>query len=554
MRQLNNISIESNVAPGIDLMPLIGEAAWHSVTLDPTIAEVSDDHFQKLAADLKEYGALRPGIKILEVAAYAHITGYMFAESFDAEVTLFDVSSSTLRLGRDIAEERGLPIRRVRRVAGDFHSLPFETGEFDVVYIASALHHTWRWHHVLDELLRVTRIGGHLILENEPCRRELCLYRFRTNRSDDFTVAEALLDQQGLLRTVAEPYFGSRVEQLFGMTENQEIRLGDMLGLLSQKSEILLIKASPQICMGSLENRIENALLNKANTLEKGCFGKIIHDAFDCALDKMRRLNEISSSLWPEKMHVDALIMMISRLLSNSVYGRGELVFTASRYLSLETLERLAKNLKVLFDKNSKLAIDLDRSVIFGAAIKLIVCKQQEMEVKKKNWGEVISDDGVDLMFDPELLRIMNPSNLLFPKIQNAAIEDIANALGTDWHVAINPDGVRVANPLVARPGVLTTPLHAEHVVVFARVYGVGEERSWTLWLTIDGERRANLVFEKSGSGLLVASVSNGVGPIRIEFEAIGNNDSEVPKFNLAHLGVLRVPEHRQPALIPEAA
>ncbi len=538
MRKLNNISIEPNVAPGIDLMPLIGEAAWHSVTLDPTIAEVSDDHFKKLVADLKEYGALRPGIKILEVASYAHITGYMFAKNFDADVTLFDVSSSTLRLGRDIAEERGLPINRVRRVAGDFHSLPFETGEFDVVYIASALHHTWRWRHVLDELLRVTRIGGHLILENEPCRRELCFYRFRTNRIDDFTMTEKLLDQQGVLRTVAEPYFGSRAEQLFGMTENQEIRLGDMLGFLAQKSEILLIKASPQICMGSLEKKIEDALLKNKS------FGKIIHDAFDSALGEVQRSNEVTSALLPDKLHVDALIMLILGFLSNSVYGQGDLVFRTSQSHSSETSERLAKNLKVLFDRNSSLALDLDRSVIFGAGIKLIVCKQQDEELRIKNFRDSISDDGVDLMFDAGLLRIMNPSNSLFPSIQSAAIKDVANALGADWHVAISPNGVRIATPLVAKPRVLTAPLHAEHVVVFARVFGVCEERAWSLWLTVDGERRGNLVFEKSESGLLVASVSNAVGSICIEFEPIGYEDSGLPTFNLAHLCVLRLPKH----------
>lgn len=539
MRKLNNISIEPNVAPGIDLMPLIGEAAWHSVTLDPTIGQVSDDHFKKLVSDLKSYGALRPGIKILEVASYAHITGYMFAKSFDAEVTLFDVSSSTLRLGRDIAEERGLPINRVRRVAGDFHSLPFETGEFDVVYIASALHHTWRRRHVLNELLRVTRVDGHLILENEPCRRELCFYRFRTNRVDDFTMAEKLLDQQGVLRTVAEPYYGSRVEQLFGMTENQEIRLGDILGLLSQKSEILLLKASPQICMGSLEKRIEAALL------ESKSFGQIIHDAFDSALDGLQRSNEVSSAFLPDKLHVEALITLISDLLSNSVYGQGDLVIRSSQSYSSVTPEHLAKNLKVLFDANSSLALDLDRSVIFGASIKLIVRKHlQQEELRIRNFRDSISDDGVDLMFDVELLRIMNPSNSLFPSIQSANIKDVANALGADWRVAINPNGVRIATPLAAKPRVLTAPLHAEHVVVFARVFGVCEGRSWSLWLTVDGERRAKLVFEKSESGLLVVSVSNAVGSICIEFEAIGYEDSGLPMFNLAHLCVLRVPEY----------
>ncbi len=133
MRKLHNISIEPNVAPGIDLLPLIGETAWHSVTLDPSIAEVSKAHFETLVTDLGNHDALRQGLKVLEVAAYAHITGYILAERFKADVTLFDVSSSTLRLGRSLAFEHGFPTALVRRVAGDFHELPFDTGEFDVV-------------------------------------------------------------------------------------------------------------------------------------------------------------------------------------------------------------------------------------------------------------------------------------------------------------------------------------------------------------------------------------------------------------------------------------
>jgi ubiquinone/menaquinone biosynthesis C-methylase UbiE len=260
MRTLNNISIEQNIAPGIDLLPIIGETAWHEVTVDPSIVEVSEQHFKQLSIDLKEYGMLKPKLKILEVAAYSHITGYLLASKLNANVTLFDVSSATLRLGRDIAHESGLPSGDVRRVAGDFHQLPFNDNEFDVVYISSALHHTWRWHYVLAELLRVTKTNGLLILENEPCKRELCFYRFRTNRADNFTETEEWLDKHGLLRTVAEPYLGSRNEQLFGMTENQEIPLGDLLEQLVNNNELLFIKTTPQICMGTLENNLDDAL------------------------------------------------------------------------------------------------------------------------------------------------------------------------------------------------------------------------------------------------------------------------------------------------------
>lgn len=540
MRTLSNISIEPNVAPSIDLLPLIGETAWHSVTLDPSIAEVSKAHFDQLVADLRNYGVLRPGLKVLEVAAYAHVTGYMFAESYNAEVTLFDVSASTLRLGLDLATERSLHSTRVRRVAGDFHSLPFDTCEFDVVYISSALHHTWRWRSVLAELVRVTKVGGHLILENEPCRRELCFYRFRTNRQEELNAAETFLDQQGLLRTVAEPYLGSRSEQLFGMTENQEIRLPE----LSLSSNLVFLRASPQICMGYFENAIDRALgsLSDSPVQTLDNIRSIISGAFEEARIEVRRLGALEASLLPDVIHVDALIMRICGLLENSSYGRGELMLASSGSLTPVSTEHLSKLLKPLIEVDSKLARDLDRATLFGAAIKVIACKQSELEVGRTKRLEAITVDGVDIMFEPEVFQLMDPRNTLFPEMQCAAIEDIVQAFGVDWNIAVNDNGVRVATPIVDSPKVQTDPAQAEHVVVFARVYGVGGEQPWTLWLTVDGERRANLVFDKSGSGLLLASVSNAVGPIRIEFEALGTEKCGTPKFNLAHLGVLKIP------------
>lgn len=111
MRTLNNISIEPNVAPGIDLLPLIGGTAWHSVTLDPTIVYVSYTHFEGILENLRRQGHLRSGLKVPGVAVYAHITGYIFSERFNADVTLFDVSSLTLKLGRKLAAKQGINSR-----------------------------------------------------------------------------------------------------------------------------------------------------------------------------------------------------------------------------------------------------------------------------------------------------------------------------------------------------------------------------------------------------------------------------------------------------------
>lgn len=541
MRFLNNISIEPNIAPGIDLLPLIGETAWHLITIDSSIVDVSRAHFSQLVADLQKYGELRSGLKLLDVAAYAHITGYMFSERFDADVTLFDVSSNTLRLGRGLAEAQGISEARVRRVAGDFHELPFDTGEFDVVYISSALHHSWRWRLVLSELIRVTRVGGVLILENEPCRRELCFYRFRTNRPGELSDAEDFLDKKGLLRTVAEPYLGSRPEQLFGMIENQEIRLADLLEEISLSSKLKFLSVSPQICMGTLEKAIDNSLLVPSNSMPEILDG-LVRGALEQARTEIHASSSLSPSLLPEEMHVDALVDRLKILLAKSPYGRGELLISATSDLNPVKSDRLDTFLKSFVENDTTLALDLDRATLFGAAIKVIVCKQRQGRESRSNALCYILDDGVNLFFQPEIFQLLAAQNTLFPVMQSAAIEDIVDAFGADWNVAVDHNGVRVATPLVPCPKVLTCSATNYHVIVFARVYGIGGKRPpWTLWLKINGERRASLVFERSESALMVASVSNAVGPILIEFVAVGTDSDEIPNFSLGHLGVLRV-------------
>ena len=46
-------------------------------------------------------------------------------------------------------------------------------------------------------------------------------------------------------------------------------------------------------------------------------------------------------------------------------------------------------------------------------------------------------------------------------------------------YVEVNPNGVRVATPLVVCRRILTVPTQAEYVVVFARVYGVCGLKPW---------------------------------------------------------------------------
>jgi len=132
------------------IQPLLGEVAWYSVILDPRIAKESDRHYDLVYSVIKQFGrTLPPNPRILEIASYAHTTGYRLAQKQQARVTLFEISRHSLRLGRQLAGGRPED-ENPRLVAGDFHALPFADAAFDLVYICSALHHTLKFQTVLN--------------------------------------------------------------------------------------------------------------------------------------------------------------------------------------------------------------------------------------------------------------------------------------------------------------------------------------------------------------------------------------------------------------------
>lgn len=219
------------------MMNAVGEISWHSLTVDPSIDEVSRRHADEIRVRLDTTSGKT--IRFLEVGAYAHYSADILANDLPVEATVTDISSSTLALGRRHAVSAGLDPSAVRRVAADFHDLPFENGSFDFVFIASALHHTWTWKTVLRELFRVTASGGQVFLMNEPVKRAFCFYGFRTNRPNQFRPVEQALFDTGVLRCVAEPYLGSRPETLFGMVENQLIDIDEFMGEIREEAEIV---------------------------------------------------------------------------------------------------------------------------------------------------------------------------------------------------------------------------------------------------------------------------------------------------------------------------
>lgn len=206
--------------------PQLGEFVWHQQTRDTTVDDMSQRHLatlRVLAKEIQARGLKRP-LRVLELGAYRHYSAHLLADEMGAEAWLSDISASALEFGRDRATELGL--RRIGQIcAADFHDLPFSDAYFDIVFIASAVHHTQRPELVLREMARITRAGGLIWLENEPVGRAACLYLYNCNRPESYSRYEQALADAELLRLVSSPFHGTRPEEMFAMVENDRIPL-----------------------------------------------------------------------------------------------------------------------------------------------------------------------------------------------------------------------------------------------------------------------------------------------------------------------------------------
>lgn len=512
--------------PGLAIEPVLGEFAWHSITTDPTILDVSKQHFQNILNDLEKSGLLRDGLRILEVGAYAHVTGYMLARTIKASVTLADISQTTLSKGYELAMAEGLQTDNVERVACDFHALPFESNKYDVVYIASALHHTWLYQSVLAELARVTAKGGILILEEEPLRRELCFYEFRTNRPEEFDKKEIQLERSGLLRTIAEPYYGSRAELLFGMTENQEMELSEIINGLSDAFDVDCCDLIPSKCMGELERKIDEELL-RSSTGASDLIFKIVREYIDEAeKDAPTRsyLTQIKLSQSCNYHKLRSLIERISKRLDLSNY-QSELITTDKRLGSMISNEGAVERLQ------------LNRTILFGGSIRLVASKKALSEqidfppIKNENTT-------VSTGFNANLDSLMTNVSQLFPNIQKGNRDDVIQAFGDDWEIS-EANGIVYAIPMKLNPEISIDHDSDSSLLVSIRVYAVVEDVPWTLGFFVDDELRAHVEFTQSGTALLVASISNAISPNTLRLTSI--SDLANVHFNVPHVSVVSV-------------
>jgi SAM-dependent methyltransferase len=502
---------------------LIGECAWHSLTVDPTLKAVSDGHYDYVVNSLRHHRRLVEGraIRILEVASYAHTTGYRLQQELGADVTLFELSAKALLLGRRMAEADGIAVQP-QLVAGDFHALPFEANSFDVVYISSAVHHTWKYETVISELQRVLAPGGLLLLLNEPCHRQCCFYGFRTNRPTNFTKFENVLNDLGVIRTFGEPYLGSRPETSFGMIENQTIPLRRLLDLLNSDTKVISLVLTPEDCIGDLERGwIENrhqGLAVLVNTIESNLMERRAEAMkhFDKAADGMQ-------------------------------------LYLPSPHLLRPFAQRIAQALCNLPPVSDEETFRTALSEIFGAAVQIVAEKpngasRQSNRTLKDGLEE---KDGIIYALDERIRKILLHDCSLLPDVQSADEHQIANFFPADcWQycVRVAEEGSPIITlSLISQPAQINIP-GCRHRLLFVLRYSCSVPEHCHVRIQIRYLDRQLYVEQiwQAGSYLWVALLPTGNEPIVLDLlrEVIApNGECELNSegFEVAFTGAFQI-------------
>ena len=502
--------------------PLLGEFVWHALTEDTTLAAVSAAHFRAVQEVLARHAGTPPaGMQILEVAAYAHTTGYSLTGEKGSRATLLDIAASALRLGRKNARTNGLPLEATRLVAADFHSLPFEDAQFHLVYICSALHHTERWQQVLAELVRVLAPGGMLFLENEPCLREFCFYQFRTNRQDSFTAFEKALDASGAIRTIAEPYVGSRPEMLFGMIENQRIPLEELRQVIENECRTVEFNVFPGPGAGKFEHELLRHREMAAGALDAWLVSRLEEICVQAApslgeterglgfsLPGRAQIAALSRSIVPAVKAMPAILAPRVRQLL------GRLTHAPQRFLPRDYREGLAR--------------------LFGAAVNIVAIKRGAPGAGVSGRLKVSfpEEDGVVLGFEPGIRRLLAQRESVFPDLQTAPQEALQRVFPPpDWEIKVSSAGNR---SVVSRlpTAIILAPVAAGSLVLL-RVYAARIDHPYRVALFLGDAELSGMDVYQSESFLLSA-VAGRSDPLRVRTTALKVQEGAPPQSLIA--------------------
>ncbi|MFW6691946.1 methyltransferase domain-containing protein [Streptomyces sp. MAR4 CNX-425] len=137
-------------------------------TPDEPIADAS----RRTVAHMADRLDLHESHTVLDLGAGYGGSARYLAETYGCRVLALNLSDVENRRHRELNEARGLD-RRIEVVDGSYDDLPYEDASVDVVWSQDALLHSGDRAHVLAQIARVLRPGGHVVF-TDPMRADDC--------------------------------------------------------------------------------------------------------------------------------------------------------------------------------------------------------------------------------------------------------------------------------------------------------------------------------------------------------------------------------------------
>ncbi|MFW9877214.1 MAG: class I SAM-dependent methyltransferase, partial [Candidatus Thorarchaeota archaeon] len=117
-----------------------------------------------------ELSGLKPGMKVLDVSSGRGTQSIFYAKKFGVQVTGLDIAEEMIKSATQNAKIEGVENLTSFKL-GDSQNLPFEDNSFDVVINECAVGIPDDSQRVLDEMVRVSKPNGVVIIHESTWRK-----------------------------------------------------------------------------------------------------------------------------------------------------------------------------------------------------------------------------------------------------------------------------------------------------------------------------------------------------------------------------------------------
>jgi ubiquinone/menaquinone biosynthesis C-methylase UbiE len=180
----------------------------------------------KRTAELAE---LREGLTVLDVSSGRGTQSLYYAKEFGVRVTGIDISEEMVQTAARNAGREGLEGKAQFKI-GDSQDLPFEDNRFDVVINECAVGIPDDSQKVLNEMVRVARSGGRILIHESTWRRNLSVEgkvdfaeRYGTTPLE-LSEWVAMLEKAGAKNIVYESDQWSKPEMFWKIRKDRDVK------------------------------------------------------------------------------------------------------------------------------------------------------------------------------------------------------------------------------------------------------------------------------------------------------------------------------------------